>query len=237
MEKCSCTSEAHLVPWKLRSAPQCHLILKNRDITLSRKRCHDLWLQEAQRLKLRDRCPFRCNQRHYPFTTNVMPNFYIPPSWVYDYHFKILSKSLMSFGGKSTTDNNNSTEQQIKALIDSAVADSQTISTTGTVCELQLLPQLNHVQTVQEELAYPETKFLSEIGGILGLWLGFSLITIIEVLELILRTPFILFCFMRGKHVKPTVTPETTETSSQVTGPQKTIWSDSQTLVMFLKFK
>ncbi|XP_071177414.1 epithelial sodium channel subunit beta-like [Mytilus edulis] len=48
-------------------------------------------------------------------------------------------------------------------------------------------------ELTEEELAYTEENFVSDIGGQLGLWVGMSVLSIMEVVELI-----ILLCIRRG---------------------------------------
>lgn len=40
---------------------------------------------------------------------------------------------------------------------------------------------------IQEKESYPLANLLSDVGGTLGLWVGFSVITIFEFIELPLR--------------------------------------------------
>lgn len=207
--KCSCTSEAIPVPWELNSVAQCHQLMKDRETTRNRQRCHKLWVSKEKRRKLHAQCPFRCDNRVYSFTTNYIVNFELPKYRVDDYHLSILIDLLRQFGETAGV-------TQVLSLFEEIEEGQPPVAVTGAVCALELSPQLNHVQVVQEELAYPKEKFVSEIGGILGLWLGFSLITIVEVLELLLRAPILFFCLMRDRTITPKAAPLPEDNSGTV---------------------
>ncbi|XP_021374370.1 degenerin-like protein asic-2 [Mizuhopecten yessoensis] len=52
-------------------------------------------------------------------------------------------------------------------------------------------------EVVEEEVAYTEENFLSDIGGQLGLWAGFSVLSLIEIIELFCL--FINACVRRNR--------------------------------------
>lgn len=60
-------------------------------------------------------------------------------------------------------------------------------------CRLDVAASSNKAIEIIEKLVYPEVNLLSDIGGIFGLWLGFSLITICEVLEVFVKSIVLLF--------------------------------------------
>ncbi|XP_021347848.1 degenerin unc-8-like [Mizuhopecten yessoensis] len=60
------------------------------------------------------------------------------------------------------------------------------------------------VQSFNEEVAYTEENFVSDIGGQLGLWIGMSVLTLAEIVELGILI-LIGFCETRNKDVTPVV--------------------------------
>lgn len=53
-------------------------------------------------------------------------------------------------------------------------------------------------EVIDEELAYPSARFLSDIGGIMGMWIGISALTCVEVLELLAALSYMVFRRLKG---------------------------------------
>ncbi|CAH3156043.1 unnamed protein product [Porites lobata] len=71
--------------------------------------------------------------------------------------------------------------------------------------------QLNF-EVLDEEYAYTFARFLSDIGGIMGMWIGISALTCVEVLELMMSLCYTVLRKIKGKsvavlHVQPNDSP------------------------------
>ncbi|KAM7446205.1 ligand-gated sodium channel [Porites harrisoni] len=71
--------------------------------------------------------------------------------------------------------------------------------------------QLNF-EVLDEEYAYTFARFLSDIGGIMGMWIGISALTCVEVLELMISLCYTVLRKIKGKsvtvlHVQPNDSP------------------------------
>lgn len=58
--------------------------------------------------------------------------------------------------------------------------------------------ELNY-ETITEERSYELANFVSDLGGSLGLWIGMSVLSFAEVLELLLLIGYALFRKFRRK--------------------------------------
>lgn len=52
---------------------------------------------------------------------------------------------------------------------------------------LKFVPKYLTVEVIEESLSYPIENFLSDVGGILGLYLGFSVMSMLEIVELFVQ--------------------------------------------------
>ena len=53
--------------------------------------------------------------------------------------------------------------------------------------QIHVMPESERSDRIEEKESYPLANLLSDVGGTLGLWVGFSIITIFEFVELPLR--------------------------------------------------
>lgn len=64
---------------------------------------------------------------------------------------------------------------------------------------ITVYPEALTANEIQEDLAYPLANFISEVGGILGLWLGGSMLTFLEPLEFFANLILIFHMIRRGR--------------------------------------
>ena len=83
--------------------------------------------------------------------------------------------SLKAYEYYQNLKENNATDEQIYSWVSSHFA------------RLNIFPQSNIVVMKQQVPMYSKTDLMSQIGGCLGLWLGMSVITVVELFDLVLK--------------------------------------------------
>lgn len=153
--------------------------------------CHSKLMTPTARSRLHSKCLPRCVGTSYPFSTNIN-----------------------SLAGYNELDYEPKCAFNCKVFWDilgrmDAPESKEPIENNWAVfpysfTNLDLIPQLLQVKNVTETEVYPLQKFAADVGGVLGLWLGFSLITIVEVMELLVRAPFDVLLRKKGAGINPT---------------------------------
>ena len=65
--------------------------------------------------------------------------------------------------------------------------NSQIAAAKETILKVEISPKEDRSTKITESEAYPARSLFSDIGGILGLYIGMSLLSIIELLEIFVR--------------------------------------------------
>ena len=87
--------------------------------------------------------------------------------------------------------------------VDAYFVDKNRETTMGDFARLNVYVADSSVMTTEESPDYGSIQVLSDIGGQLGLWVGISVITLAEVLEMILQMArYVCSSHARGRHTR-----------------------------------
>lgn len=195
--QCGCISERLLLPWPLSSMPGCHSVdiaklsdpVQKADAS-TRYLCHSKLMTPTARNRLQSKCLPRCVGTRYPFSTNVntLAGYNSQDHEKCAFNCKVFLEILSRMDAPESKES----------------IDGNSVLYPFSFTNLELTPQILQVKNVTETEVYPLQKFAADVGGVLGLWLGFSLITIVEVMELLVRAPFDLLLRKKGAGINPT---------------------------------
>lgn len=77
--------------------------------------------------------------------------------------------------------------------------ENQTSDVRSNVLKLNIFYEELNYEVIREERSYELVNFVSDLGGSLGLWIGMSVLSFAEVLELILLIAFALYVKLRRR--------------------------------------
>ena len=193
LQSCGCYS--HLMPFNCSMAQLCYNVPDPQNKTLvesavRRVACHDETLPHISRKHFHTlRNQRRCHQDRYTRQVNTVPwpNLKDMRDFLKDYVVPVLKDSVV--GGQKR---NHFLKQKVTILDSIARNNSNgTYSSTNSVIrrnflKVHIYPNSNMATLYKEITSYSLHEAFAEIGGIFGLWIGMSFITIFETFELVI---------------------------------------------------
>ena len=174
MEKCSCISSYEPIPELLGAIPLCGQINFN-NITESadRSECELTTLMEAMRTDAaRSSCFPPCKDTTY--SSSLSQTLWPSTSCVDDFYHQFITQHPDKYNLKAYKALNK--EMTSKATSN----ERKTELIRRNFVQLTVYYSTDQVQSITQQASYGVPDLMSDIGGTLGLWAGFSIITVLE---------------------------------------------------------
>ncbi|KAL3320368.1 hypothetical protein Ciccas_000958 [Cichlidogyrus casuarinus] len=195
LKNCSCVSESFPLPVALENESDnfCHQIderilisfdkekaesqrFKNfSESTTTKRGCHDDAINFIHQRTAKDkllRCPFPCESKQYTMRITRA-------NWPANAK-QVLSRMKMALNATRTL----AAKLEYDTTVLNDIAENVQDFDTSMFLKLSIYAQSSMGDVVEEAWVYPARNLFSDLGGILGLWLGVSTITIFEFFEL-----------------------------------------------------
>ena len=148
-----------------------------------RKCMYSFWWSFEHNKTVHDKlcnCSPRCSDLEYPFVISSS-------KWPAHTYYETFAKSLLNDETEMVTTKPFTFLQHFEDFYNSDMKWSNFHLITDNFARVNIYLEDSQLESKYQERSYPLSNLFSDIGGTLGLWIGLSLLTVVEVVQLILR--------------------------------------------------
>ena len=194
IERCNCKSVYQPVPEEQNDGVYCGTLPPGEDaeaikVFYADDQCNtDVWVEFSGSQTMRDDCGCLVPCIHNTYTYTVTESRWPAPK----YYDSFLTKEILSREDREDL----KVYQQLWQIIDTSLENSTNYEDYDFIGEnfARLNVYLRELETLKvgQKAAYPLSNLFSDIGGTLGLWVGMSILTVVEITQLIIRIGMVI---------------------------------------------